>query len=33
MEEYKGELEKVGLFFEPFGDTTYIVRSHPQWFP
>ncbi|WLR46880.1 DNA mismatch repair endonuclease MutL [Halobacillus litoralis] len=33
LEEYKGELEKVGLFFEPFGDTTYIVRSHPQWFP
>lgn len=33
MEEYKEELEKVGLFFEPFGDTTYIIRSHPQWFP
>ncbi|SEH74265.1 DNA mismatch repair protein MutL [Halobacillus karajensis] len=33
IEDYKEELEKVGLFFEPFGDTTYIVRSHPQWFP
>ncbi|MBX0356365.1 DNA mismatch repair endonuclease MutL [Halobacillus sp. Nhm2S1] len=33
IEEYRDELEKVGLFFEPFGDTTFIVRSHPQWFP
>src|SRR5699024_3416067 len=27
------ELEKVGLFFEPFGNQTYIIRSHPNWFP
>lgn len=33
VEEYKDELEKVGLFFEPFGDRTFIVRSHPLWFP
>lgn len=33
IEEYKEELEQVGLFFEPFGDTTYIIRSHPTWFP
>ncbi|ARI77428.1 DNA mismatch repair endonuclease MutL [Halobacillus mangrovi] len=33
IEEYKEELEKVGLFFEPFGDNSFIVRSHPQWFP
>ncbi|MCK6257093.1 DNA mismatch repair endonuclease MutL [Fictibacillus sp. KIGAM418] len=26
-------LEKVGVFLEPFGQTTYIVRAHPQWFP
>lgn len=33
IEEHKGTLEKVGLFFEPFGENTYIIRSHPQWFP
>ncbi|GAA5415184.1 DNA mismatch repair protein MutL [Paraliobacillus ryukyuensis] len=33
IEQYQTELEKVGLFFEHFGQQTYIVRSHPQWFP
>nr|WP_163530701.1 DNA mismatch repair endonuclease MutL [Halobacillus ihumii] len=33
IEEYKEDLEKVGLFFEPFGENSYIIRSHPQWFP
>ncbi|ASF39543.1 DNA mismatch repair protein MutL [Halobacillus halophilus] len=33
IEEYKEELEKVGLFFETFGEQSYIIRSHPQWFP
>ncbi|PAF17489.1 DNA mismatch repair endonuclease MutL [Terribacillus saccharophilus] len=33
VEQYKTELEAVGLFFESFGGHTYIVRSHPQWFP
>ncbi|MFD2925604.1 DNA mismatch repair endonuclease MutL [Halobacillus naozhouensis] len=33
IEEYKEELEGVGLFFEPFGESSYIIRSHPQWFP
>ncbi len=33
IEEFKEDLIKVGLFFEPFGTTTYIIRSHPQWFP
>ena len=27
------ELEKVGVFLEDFGMNSYIVRSHPQWFP
>jgi DNA mismatch repair protein MutL len=27
------ELEKVGVFLEEFGMNSYIVRSHPQWFP
>ncbi|RKL69078.1 DNA mismatch repair endonuclease MutL [Salipaludibacillus neizhouensis] len=33
MTEYQKELEDVGLFLEPFGSRTYIVRSHPTWFP
>ncbi|SFA76282.1 DNA mismatch repair protein MutL [Lentibacillus halodurans] len=33
IEHHKEELAKVGLFFEPFGSQTYIIRSHPNWFP
>jgi DNA mismatch repair protein MutL len=33
IEEHKEELAKVGVFLEPFGHNSYIVRSHPQWFP
>ncbi|MGN7175018.1 DNA mismatch repair endonuclease MutL [Cytobacillus sp. SAFR-174] len=33
IEEYKAELEKVGVFLEPFGHNSFIVRSHPQWLP
>jgi DNA mismatch repair protein MutL len=33
LSEYLGELQAVGVFLEPFGQQTYIVRSHPQWFP
>ncbi|WP_188455628.1 DNA mismatch repair endonuclease MutL [Virgibacillus oceani] len=33
IEQYKEELEKVGLFFEPFGNQSYIIRSYPNWFP
>lgn len=33
MAEYQRELEDVGLFLESFGSRTYIVRSHPTWFP
>ncbi len=33
IDHYKGELEKVGLFFEPFGNQSYIIRSYPTWFP
>lgn len=33
IEEAKESLEKVGLFFEPFGNQTYVIRSHPTWFP
>lgn len=31
--EHRGELEKVGVFLEEFGMNSFIVRSHPQWFP
>ncbi|WP_243291844.1 DNA mismatch repair endonuclease MutL [Bacillus sp. FJAT-47783] len=27
------ELKKVGVFLEEFGRNSYIVRSHPTWFP
>ncbi|WP_110112751.1 DNA mismatch repair endonuclease MutL [Bacillus sp. CGMCC 1.16541] len=33
LEEYKCELENVGVFLETFGQNTYLVRAHPQWFP
>ncbi|MFP3841778.1 DNA mismatch repair endonuclease MutL [Bacillus safensis] len=33
IEEHKDILAKVGIFLEPFGSGSYIVRSHPQWFP
>ncbi len=33
IEQHQEELKKVGLFFEHFGQQTYIVRAHPQWFP
>ncbi|MFC2950037.1 DNA mismatch repair endonuclease MutL [Virgibacillus sediminis] len=33
IEQYKEELEEVGLFLEPFGHQTFVIRSHPNWFP
>lgn len=33
IDEHKAELEKVGVFLEPFGHNSFIVRSHPQWLP
>lgn len=33
LQEHLPELEKVGVFLEPFGGNSFIVRSHPQWFP
>jgi DNA mismatch repair protein MutL len=33
IEEYKHELENVGVFLEEFGINSYIVHSHPTWFP
>ncbi|GHH96664.1 DNA mismatch repair endonuclease MutL [Neobacillus kokaensis] len=31
--EHQEELEKVGVFLEEFGLNSFIIRSHPQWFP
>lgn len=33
INEYKNELEEVGVFLEPFGHNSFIIRSHPQWLP
>lgn len=33
LEQYKTVLEDVGVFLEPFGLNSFIVRAHPQWFP
>jgi len=33
IEENKSELASVGVFLEPFGINSYIVKAHPQWFP
>ncbi|SES77332.1 DNA mismatch repair protein MutL [Oceanobacillus limi] len=33
IEHHKHELEKVGLFLEDFGNQSYVIRSHPNWFP
>ena len=33
IDEYRNELENVGVFLEPFGHNSYIVKAHPQWFP
>ncbi|MRG85318.1 DNA mismatch repair endonuclease MutL [Salinibacillus xinjiangensis] len=33
IQAHQEDLKTVGLFFEPFGEHTYIIRSHPQWFP
>jgi len=33
IEQHKEELEQIGIFFESFGNQTYVIRSHPNWFP
>jgi DNA mismatch repair protein MutL len=33
IEAHMDTFAKVGIFLEPFGRNSYIVRSHPQWFP
>jgi len=33
IEEYKHDLEQIGIFLEDFGMNSYMIRSHPSWFP
>ncbi|MGG3890093.1 DNA mismatch repair endonuclease MutL [Metabacillus fastidiosus] len=33
IEEHLEKFAQIGIFLEPFGRNSYIVRSHPQWFP
>ncbi|MGG6438952.1 DNA mismatch repair endonuclease MutL [Saccharococcus caldoxylosilyticus] len=33
IDTHREELAKCGVFLEPFGHHTFIVRSHPTWFP
>jgi DNA mismatch repair protein MutL len=33
INEYLPEMEKVGVFLEPFGPNSFIIRAHPQWLP
>lgn len=33
IKEHLELFRQVGIFLEPFGSNTYIVRSHPVWFP
>ncbi len=33
LREYRHELEAVGVFLEEFGQSSFVVREHPSWFP
>ncbi len=33
IDSYRDQLAACGVFLEPFGHNSFIVRSHPQWFP
>ncbi|WP_312505268.1 DNA mismatch repair endonuclease MutL [Lysinibacillus sp.] len=33
LREHKPELEAVGVFLEEFGQSSFVVREHPSWFP
>lgn len=33
IKEKKDTLEKVGIYLEDFGQYSFIVRSHPTWYP
>lgn len=33
IEQYKEDLEIIGIFLDAFGEQSYAVRSFPTWFP
>ncbi|MFJ7730343.1 DNA mismatch repair endonuclease MutL [Lysinibacillus sp. NPDC097231] len=33
LRENSQELEAVGVFLEEFGQSSFVVREHPSWFP
>ncbi|MCA1053614.1 DNA mismatch repair endonuclease MutL [Rossellomorea aquimaris] len=33
INENRAALEEVGVFLEDFGQNSFIIRAHPQWFP
>ncbi|MEQ6854272.1 DNA mismatch repair endonuclease MutL [Lysinibacillus capsici] len=33
LREHRHELEAVGVFLEEFGQSSFVVREHPSWFP
>ncbi|HEH3610356.1 TPA: DNA mismatch repair protein MutL, partial [Staphylococcus aureus] len=33
IDQYKNELQQVGIMLEHFGGHDYIVSSYPVWFP
>src|SRR5699024_10939643 len=33
LKEKKQLLEEVGIYLEEFGQNSFIVRSHPTWYP
>jgi len=33
IERHMNDLQLAGLFLEPFGEKTFAVRAHPNWFP
>lgn len=33
LRENKHELETVGVFLEEFGQSSFVIREHPSWFP
>ncbi|QFT88950.1 DNA mismatch repair protein MutL [Bacillus sp. THAF10] len=33
LEENKSVFEEIGIFLEEFGHQTFVIKSHPVWFP
>ncbi|WAA13517.1 DNA mismatch repair endonuclease MutL [Fervidibacillus halotolerans] len=33
LQDHLDELKTFGVFLEPFGTNTFMIRNHPQWFP